>query len=164
ATSVDYLLWVPMVGLAAWLILWRVSFSALENTFGLLGLALVVFGVALWKLNPNWHDLVHQVIAPHKPAGEGLPTYFYYAIALFGAAMTPYEVFFFSSGGVEEKWTKSDLATERGNVFVGFPLGGLLSLSIAACTAVVLLPRGIEVTKLSQVVLPVVEGGGRLAV
>ena len=38
------------------------------------------------------------------PQGEGHATYFYYAIALFGAAMTPYEVFFFSSGAVEEHW------------------------------------------------------------
>ncbi len=62
------------------------------------------------------------------PSGEGHPTYFYYAIALFGAAMTPYEVFFFSSGAVEEKWTRSDLVLNRANVYLGFPLGGLLSL------------------------------------
>ena len=54
--------------------------------------------------------------------------------------MTPYEVFFFSSGGVEEGWTAKDLRTMRANVFVGFPLGGLLSLAIAACAAVVFLP------------------------
>jgi Mn2+/Fe2+ NRAMP family transporter len=77
--------------------------------------------------------------------------------------MTPYEVFFFSSGAIEEKWTTKDLATERANVFIGFPLGGILSLSIAACAAVVLLPQAIEVTSLSQVVLPVAQAGGQLA-
>ena len=39
--------------------------------------------------------------------------------------MTPYEVFFFSSGAVEEDWTVKDLGTSRLNVLVGFPLGGL---------------------------------------
>jgi hypothetical protein len=34
--------------------------------------------------------------------------------------MTPYEVFFFSSGGVEEHWDKTDLRIMRANVFVGF--------------------------------------------
>jgi Mn2+/Fe2+ NRAMP family transporter len=164
ATSVNYLLWVPMLGLAIWLIIWRVKFSILENVFGVLGLALIVFGVALWQLHPHWGGLVHQIAAPHKPATEGLPVYFYYAIALFGAAMTPYEVFFFSSGGVEEKWTKKDIITARINVYVGFPLGGLLSLAIAATAALVLMPHNITVDTLGQVGLPVAVAGGKLAV
>jgi len=44
------------------------------------------------------------------------------------------------------------------NVFVGFPLGGLLSLAIAACAAVVLMPRQITVDTLGQVGLPVGPG------
>jgi Mn2+/Fe2+ NRAMP family transporter len=163
ATSVNYLLWVPTVGVAIWLIIWRLKFSILENFFGLLGLALLVFGVALWQLHPAWGDLARQVAVPHKPTSEGLPVYFYYAIALFGAAMTPYEVFFFSSGGVEEKWSKKDIITERINVFIGFPLGGLLSLAIAAVAALVLMPNNISVDTLGQVALPVAVAGGKLA-
>ena len=41
---------------------------------------------------------------------EKVSTYWFYAVALFGAAMTPYEVFLFSSGAVEEGWTVKDLA------------------------------------------------------
>lgn len=76
--------------------------------------------------------------------------------------MTPYEVFFFSSGAVEEGWDKSDLNTNRANVFVGFPLGGLLSLAIMSCTAAVLAPRMIDVGHLSQVALPIASVLGRL--
>jgi Mn2+/Fe2+ NRAMP family transporter len=162
ATSVNYLLWVPVVGLAVWLVMWRVKFSILENVAGLVGLALVVFGVALWRLHPDWSQLIGQATSPRNPAGEGLPTYFYYAIALFGAAMTPYEVFFFSSGGVEERWTRKDVITSRMNVFIGFPLGAALSLAIAGCATVVLLPRGITVDTLGQVGLPVAVAVGKL--
>ena len=162
ASSVNYLLWVPVAGLALWLVIWRVKFSVLENVAGVLGLALVVFGVALWQLHPDWSQLVQQAVSPRNPPGEGLPTYFYYAIALFGAAMTPYEVFFFSSGGVEERWSAKDIVTSRMNVFVGFPLGGLLSLAIAACAAVVLMPRQITVDTLGQVGLPVAVALGKL--
>ncbi|MBA3339206.1 MAG: divalent metal cation transporter [Geodermatophilaceae bacterium] len=162
-TSVNYLLWVPLIGMAVWLIIWRVKFSILENVFGLLGLALLAFGVALWKLNPDWTNLAHQIFAPHKPVDEDLPVYFYYAIALFGAAMTPYEVFFFSSGGVEEKWGKKDIATMRLNVYLGFPLGALLSLFIAAVAALVLLPNNITVDTLAQVGLPVAVAAGKIA-
>ncbi|MFF2246161.1 NRAMP family divalent metal transporter [Arthrobacter sp. NPDC058130] len=128
ASSVQYLLWIPVAVVAVWIVIWRVKFAIMENVAGLLGLCLVV-----------------------------------YAVALFGAAMTPYGVFFFSSGAVEEGWSVKDLAQARSNVLVGFPLGGLLSVSIAACAAVVLLPAGVAVTSLSQVVLPVAEGGGKLA-
>ena len=76
--------------------------------------------------------------------------------------MTPYEVFFFSSGAVEEHWTRKDLGTSRLNVMVGFPLGGVLSVAIAACAAIVLLPSQIDVTSLSQITMPVVLAGGKL--
>ena len=162
ASSVNYLLWVPIAGLALWLVMWRVKFTVLENAAGLLGLALVVFGIALWQLHPDWSHLLHQAVVPTNTPGEGLPTYFYYAIALFGSAMTPYEVFFFSSGGVEERWSAKDISTSRLNVFVGFPLGGLISLSIAACAALVLMPRGITVTTLGQAGLPIAVSLGKI--
>jgi Mn2+/Fe2+ NRAMP family transporter len=76
--------------------------------------------------------------------------------------MTPYEVFFFSSGGVEEKWDRSSIGTMRANVFIGFPLGGLLSIAIAGVAAVALMPSGIEVETLGQVGLPVAMALGKL--
>jgi Mn2+/Fe2+ NRAMP family transporter len=162
ASGVQPFLWMPLAAFAVWLVIWRVKFSIMENVTGLVGLTLIVFGVALFLLGPDWGTLREQAMQQTSHPRETPLTYWYYAIALFGAAMTPYEVFFFSSGGVEEKWTVSDLATSRANVMVGFPLGGLLSLAIAACAATVLLPRGIDVDALSQTVLPVAVGAGKL--
>src|SRR6188768_3675640 len=161
-SSVNYLLIVPFVAFAVWLILWRARFSVMENVLGLFGLALVVFGVALWQLGPDWGDLLHQLVAADKPGDEQWRTYAYYAVALFGAAMTPYEVFFFSSGGVEERWTVKDIGTMRANVFVGFPLGGMLSLAIAASAWLVLGPLEISVDTLGQVALPVAAALGKV--
>jgi manganese transport protein len=155
ATDVNYLLWVPIVTVAVWVVVWRVKFSSMEQTFGLLGLLLAAFAVALWKLGPDWGGLWNQATEFHPPIAEGWAVYFYFAIALFGAAMTPYEVFFFSSGGVEEGWTRSDLIEERANVLVGFPLGGVLSLAIAGLAGAIYLPLGVQVDTLGQVALPV---------
>ncbi|MFC8492033.1 NRAMP family divalent metal transporter [Streptomyces sp. NPDC057235] len=154
-SSVAHLLWIPLVGLAVWLVIWRTRFETMERVFGLAGLALVVFVVAVFRLDPAWGSVLEAVTHPEVPGGEGLPTYFYYAIALFASAMTPYEVFFFSSGGIEENWKPKDLTTARVNVFLGFPLGGLLALSIMTAAALLLHPAGIAVDHLSQVVLPV---------
>jgi Mn2+/Fe2+ NRAMP family transporter len=162
ATSVNYLLFVPLVAFLVWFVIWRMPFEHMERAFGLLGLALVVFAVAFWKLGPDWGSMLHQASHPAVPDGEGHPTYWYYAIALFGAAMTPYEVFFFSSGAVEEGWTKKDLMIERINVYLGFPLGGLLSIAIAGCTWLVFMPAGVEVDHLDQVALPVALAAGKV--
>jgi Mn2+/Fe2+ NRAMP family transporter len=163
-TSVSSYLLVPFVGLLVWAVLWRARFTVMENVLGLLGLCLVVYVVALWQLGPDWGDLTSQLATVDKPGGEDWWTYAYFAVALFGAAMTPYEVFFFSSGGVEEGWTEKDLGTMRTNVFVGFPLGGMLSLAIAGCAWVALGPLDVDVEALSQVGLPVAVGLGKIGV
>jgi manganese transport protein len=161
-SDVNYLFWIPLVGFLVWFVIWRVKFGTMETIFGVMGLVLVVLAVALWKLHPSWTELWHQASHPSVPSGEGHPTYFYFAIALFGAAMTPYEVFFFSSGAVEEKWSRADLALNRANVFIGFPLGGLLSLALMGLAAVVFKPAGIGVDHLSQVGLPVALALGKV--
>src|SRR5689334_13566579 len=74
ATSVNSLLWIPVVGAVVWVVLWRARFSLIEDAFGLMGLALLVFAVALWQLGPDWSDLAHQATHPSNPHGEGLPT------------------------------------------------------------------------------------------
>ena len=65
----------------------------LAAALGLLGLCLLVFVVTVWKIGPDWNTLWSDATSPHVPADETVFTYAYYAIALFGAAMTPYEVF-----------------------------------------------------------------------
>jgi Mn2+/Fe2+ NRAMP family transporter len=162
-SSVEPRLWVPVAAAAIWLVIWRARFSVMENVAGLTGLCLVVFVVAVFLLEPDWASLGGEALRPTVPSTEGAGSYWYYAIALFGAAMTPYEVFFFSSGAVEEGWGPRDIVQSRINVLAGFPLGGLLSLAIAACAALVLLPAGVQVESLSQVVLPVAQAGGTVA-
>jgi manganese transport protein len=164
ATGINYLLWVPMAGVAVWVVIWKVRFGAMEKVFGITGLALIVIAVAVWQLHPDWGAMAHAVSHPAKPAGEDWAHYGFFAIALLGAAMTPYEVFFFSSGAIEDGWTRRDLNVNRANVYLGFPLGGLLSLAIMASAALVLRPRGITAGHLSQIALPVALTVGRVGV
>jgi Mn2+/Fe2+ NRAMP family transporter len=162
ATDLNYLLWVPLTAAAVWIVIWKVRFSVMEKVFGITGLLLVVTAVALWRLDPDWGRLLSDAASVGPPATENWATYLFFAVALIGAAMTPYEVFFFSSGAVEEHWTRRDLMVNRANVYLGFPLGGLLSLAIMAGAAVVLEPRGIDADHLSQMALPVAVGLGRI--
>jgi Mn2+/Fe2+ NRAMP family transporter len=162
ATSVHYLLFVPVVAFVAWVVLWRVRFETMERIFGLLGLTLVVFVVALLRLDTDWGSLWHQASHPVPTGDENWPTYAFQAVALFAAGMTPYEVFFFSSGAVEERWTSKDLSVNKANAFVGFPLGGALSLGLMATAAVVFNPLEVHVETLGQSALPVAMALGKL--
>jgi manganese transport protein len=161
-TSVSYLIWVPLVGLGAWLTVWRLPYQAMERIFGLLGLGLIVFVVALFHLPTDWGALWHQASHPGVPAGEPAPTWWFYAISLIGACLVPYQVIFFSSGGREERWTTKSMAEMRLNAVIGFPLGGLLSLAIMATAVPVLRPRSISVSHLNQVALPVSAALGKV--
>jgi manganese transport protein len=153
-TGINYLRWVPMLAIAVWLVLWKVRFSAMEKFFGLSGCALIVTAFALWRLDPGLSQTFASASHFGPPGTETWGTYAFFAIALLGAAMTPYEVFFFSSGAVEDHWTPKDLNVNRANVYLGFPLGGALSLAIMGGSAVLFHNAGITVGHLSQVVLP----------
>jgi len=153
---------VPILGVVILILLWRAPFSVLENGTSLLGLSLLVFAVALVALHPPYGDLVGGFL-PGKPDGPGL-TYAYYAVAILGATMTPYEVYFFSSGAVEEGWNTGDLGLNRANAALGFGLGAFLSLSIIGVASQVLGPRMISPDRLEHVVLPVSSALGRVGV
>jgi Mn2+/Fe2+ NRAMP family transporter len=153
-SGAPYLLWMPLVAVLLWLALWRVKFETLERIFGLGGLTLVVLLIGIFWLGPDLGTLRDQALHITPPDGENWPTYWFMAIALFASAMTPYEVFFFSSGAVEERWTARDLTLSRINVFLGFPLGGLLAFGFLASSAIVFHPLGVRVDTLGQAVLP----------
>ncbi|MFI0796168.1 NRAMP family divalent metal transporter [Micromonospora rubida] len=165
ASGLSYLIWVPVAALAVWLVLWRMRFQLMERVFGLAGLALVVFAVALFWLPTDWAALGRGALHGGA-AGHGWGAYWFVAVALFASTVSPYEVFFFSSGGVEENWSGADLADARTSVLIGFPVGGFLALSLIATATVVYHPRGTSLDSLGQVAQPVVLafGGAGLAV
>ncbi|NES13555.1 MULTISPECIES: NRAMP family divalent metal transporter [Micromonospora] len=164
ATGLSYLLWVPVAAAAVWLVLWRLRFELMERIFGLAGLALLVFAVALFALPTDWARLGHGALHVGS-AGQGWSVYWFVAVALFASTVSPYEVFFFSSGGVEENWSTRDLAHARSNVLIGFPVGGFLALSLIAVAAVAYHPSGTSLDTLDQVARPVATalGGAGLA-
>lgn len=160
-TDIHYLLWVPLVAFLAFVIMWQMPFEIMERLYGVLGLALFVFVVAVWQLGPDWGQMAHDATHPTIPNGEGRPTYLFYAIVMLGAQMTPYEVFFFASGVVEHGWGPKDIKQIRINNLIGYPIGGLLAIGIQATAYLVLRPQSIQVAHLSQTVLPVVVALGK---
>lgn len=159
-SHLSYLWWVPVVAGLVLVILWLGSFNVVENGAAFLGLALVVFIVAAVKLAPPWDQVARQMILPTIPAGKDLFAYGFQAVALLGAFMTPYEVFFYSSGAIEEKWTGTDFITNRVTTIVGFAFGSLITVAMMVVAAQTFFPHGIQSQSFSSIPIPVVTSLG----
>lgn len=151
-TGWEYRLAILLVIVVFVLIAWFAPFGWIEKAFGYGGLTLLVFAVAAIDLGVDWRAAAEGVV-PSVPGSSTL-VYAYFAVGLLGAAMTPYEVYFYSSGVVEDRWTVRDLGTNRLTATLGYALGGTLSIALMAVAAELLLPRGIEPTFLATVALP----------
>jgi len=136
---------------------WFLAFRWIERVFGLLGLFLLVYAWAAVALEPDWAAAAKGLLPSVPPGGKSdLLLYAYFVIGLFSSIMMPYEVYFYSSGGIEDKWTPKDLPINFITSTVGFTLGALLTMSLVVVGAEAFGPRGIDQNLLSTTLLPVV--------
>ena len=160
----------PLIVLALVILLasvWFLPFEWIERIFGFGGLLLIVFAVTALKLDPNWGALGHGFV-PHIDTPSPV-IWAYFVIGLLGATFMPYEVYFYSSGGVEDGWVPPhDLKLNKLTAIVGYGLGAVLSISIMVVAAELFVPKGIEPGFLGTVALaaqtPVGEAGLLLAI
>jgi manganese transport protein len=127
-------------------ITWIMPFSWIEKTFGTLGLFMLIFLAAVFVADVDWGAAAYGLI-PTIPIGVPLPKlllYLYFVFGIFISVMMPYELFFYSSGAIEEKWGIKDLMTNRLVTAIGFSLGSLLAIAIVINAAVLLGPQGIS--------------------
>jgi len=150
-SGLSYRVLVLLAVVALAIVLWTMPFGWIERVFGYGGLCLLVFAVAAIKLNPDWGAVAHGFV-PSTGSGNGW-VYAYYVVGLIGAAMIPYEVYFYSSGAVEEQWGPEDLGLNRANAVIGYSLGGLLSFALMISAGALLLPEGISAELLGTVAL-----------
>ena len=126
--------------------IWILPFKWIERTYGLLGLLMLVFLVALVKLDPPWSRIAAGFV-PHWPAQlstRELADFAYFGVAIVSAVLFPYEVYFYSSGGIEEEWSPKDLLVNRLTCIVGFGLGSLLAIAILSNSAQLFGPLHID--------------------
>jgi manganese transport protein len=150
-SGLSYRALIVLAVLALTLVLWLMPFGWIERVFGYAGLTLGVFVVAAVKLNPDWSQVARGYV-PSMDTGDPI-LYGYFVVGLIGAAMIPYEVYFYSSGAVEERWTVRDLGVNRANAIIGYSIGGLLSFALMISAGALLLPHGIRAELLGTVAL-----------
>ena len=126
--------------------IWVLSFKWIERVYGLLGLFMIVFAVALVALRPPWGAIARGFVpqVPHGLSTKQLLTFAYFVVAIISAVMFPYEVYFYSSGGIEEGWGPKDLITNRVTAILGMGLGSLLGIAILSNSAQLFGPTHVD--------------------
>lgn len=159
-TGVPRQVWALPVGLLAWGLLWYGTFSVIENGVSVLGLITIAFLVAALQLGPDWHAVAGGLAPtlPHKQPAH----YWFIAVSILGASVSPYLFYFYSAGAIEEKWDTTYLGANRVVAAVGMGFGGFLNIAVLVVAALVLAPRGISVEKYTQLPLLLSTPWGRL--
>jgi Mn2+/Fe2+ NRAMP family transporter len=134
------LLLLAVIGLGV--VIWVLPFAWIERVFGYCGLALLVFAVAAIKLSPPWGEVASGFVPGIDTSDTAV--YLFFVVGLIGAATVPYEVYFYSSGAIEERWKPGDLGTNKANAIIGYSLGGFLSLALMITAATLFHPLGIS--------------------
>ncbi len=145
--SVNFFVLVALIAIAA--AIYFLPFGGIERLFGYMGLALIVFVASSINLDPNWGEVGRGFV----PESHSAAVYWYFVVGLIAAALMPYEIYFYSSGAVEENWGPKDIGVNRWNAIVGFALGGLISVGILLTAAQLFKPAGISPTSIGSVAL-----------
>ncbi len=148
ATGIGFPWWALPVALAGWFLIWKTDFDVIENGSAILGLLTLCFAVAVHRLHPDWSAASHGAI-PSLPSSDRAH-YWFLCVSILGASITPYLMYFYSAGAVEDKWDKTYLGVNRVIAFVGMAFGGLLAIAVLIVAAKVLHPQGVKIEQFDQ--------------
>ncbi|TGQ29408.1 divalent metal cation transporter [Mesorhizobium sp. M00.F.Ca.ET.216.01.1.1] len=142
ATGIGFHWWAMLAAFVAWLFLWKGTFGIIEKGVSMLGLVTLCFVVGAVMLKPHWGQVVAGAV-PTVPNHDAT-NYWFIAVSILGASISPYLFMFYSSGAIEDRWDESYLGTNRAIAAMGMTFGGTISVSVLIVAALVLAPHGIE--------------------
>ena len=150
-TGIGFQWWAIPVSFAVWLVMWKGTFGIIENGVSLLGLVTISFVVAALKLHPDWHGVARGLLPGLE--GDQRAKYGFIAVSILGASISPYLMYFYSSGAIEDKWDVTYIPINRVIAILGMSFGGLLSMAVLVAAALAIGPTGVDITKFEQVAL-----------
>ncbi|HUQ47679.1 MAG TPA: Nramp family divalent metal transporter [Gemmatimonadaceae bacterium] len=140
-TGIGFSWWTLPVVFVAWLLIWKTNLDVLEDGSSVLGLITLCFAVAVHRLHPDWGSVMSGAV-PSLPSNDKAH-YWFICVSILGASITPYLMYFYSSGAVEDKWDATWLGVNKIIAFAGIAFGGLLAIAVVIVAANVLLPQHI---------------------
>jgi Mn2+/Fe2+ NRAMP family transporter len=155
-TGVAFQWWAIPVALVIWLVIWKGTFGVIEKGVSLLGLITLCFVVGAIIVHPPWGQVLRGA-APSLPPHDSA-RYWFIAVSILGASISPYLFFFYSAGAIEDEWKETHVGINRIIAVGGMSFGSLISIAVLILAAMLLLPRGMKVqhyTELPMLLIPV---------
>ncbi|GLV56815.1 hypothetical protein KDH_36540 [Dictyobacter sp. S3.2.2.5] len=160
-TGISWHVLLPIATLFIFVMVWRAPFDWIENGPALFGLLMFSFIVAIIVLGgPSRASLV-TLWKPTIKSGE-LPTYLYLMAAILGATISPYLLYFYSSGVREEDWSGDALFLNRVTAVLGMGFGSAGSVAIIVLCAIVLQPLQMQAISLGEIGLALAKPFGSI--
>jgi Mn2+/Fe2+ NRAMP family transporter len=150
-TGIGFPWWAIPVSLIVWLLMWKGTFGLIENGASLLGLVTISFVVSAYKLHPDWSGVAAGLI-PSLPASDKA-RHGFLAVSILGASISPYLMYFYSSGAIEDEWDRTYIPINRFIAGFGMTFGGFLSMAVLVVAALAFRPKGIQVETFPQAAL-----------
>jgi Mn2+/Fe2+ NRAMP family transporter len=151
STGLGFQWWALPVALLVWLLIWKGTFGVIEKGVSVLGLVTISFIVGAIVMRPNWHSVVAGAL-PTLPAHDK-SHYWFIAVSVLGASISPYLYLFYSSGAIEDHWTEDYIGVNRVIATTGMSFGSVISVAVLILGAFVFPPRGLHVDHYSQLAL-----------
>ncbi len=158
-TGISWRILFPPAAFLVFAMAWRAPFDWIENAPALLGLVTLSFIVGIIALGGPSHQLLSTLWKPEVKQGE-LADYLYLVAATLGATISPYLLYFYSSGAREEHWTSNSLLLNRVTAIVGMSFGSLGSIALIFLGAMVLQPLNMQGSLLGELGLSMAKALG----
>lgn len=149
-TGISWHYLFPVAALLVWILTWFATFDVIENGPALLGLLTLSFLVGIVMLGPPKLDLLQTLWKPPIQQGQ-FADYLYLVAAILGATISPYLLYFYSSGAREENWSGSSLLLNRVTAIMGMGFGSIGSIALVILAAMVLGPLNIQASTLGEI-------------
>jgi Mn2+/Fe2+ NRAMP family transporter len=160
-TGLSWHILFPVAVVIVFLMAWRAPFDWIENSPALLGLTMLAFLVGVFAMGAPSRELLQTLWKPEIKAGE-FADYLYLVAAILGATISPYMLYFYSSGAREEGWSGKSLLLNRITAFSGMGFGSVGSITIVILSAIVLRPQNMQASTLGEIGLALATPFGKI--
>ena len=137
-TGVSWVWFVVPVGVILWYLTVYRSFESIKKIFIMMSLAFVTYFITAIFSHPHWGEVLFNTFVPRVNVGFASISS---AVALLGATISPYTMFWQVQGEKEEKrrgTTRQKVHRAALDIAIGVVSGNLVSYFIIVCTAATL--------------------------
>jgi Mn2+/Fe2+ NRAMP family transporter len=111
----------------------------------------LVFVVAAFKLHVPLNEVTANLL-PSLPQHDSAK-YWFMAVSILGASVSPYLFYFYSAGAIEDHWDEDYLGVNRVISGLGMTFCGSIAVAVLAGAAMVFHSRGIQIERYKQIPL-----------